>query len=157
MKARTTHRGAVVALTLALASACRLVAMDSTARCFTGGLRQFALYRDQGCRLAGGRIVDVDHITEHHHGGPTEAGNGQGLGKLAHVVKDHPAIGVTALPVEPVGDGLDHLRAHAPDVEWTLPTGHRHRSTPPPALGPGSRPHDDQPRPGPPQPDRPAH
>ncbi len=32
----------------------RLVAMDSTARCFTGGLRFFALWRDQDCRLSGG-------------------------------------------------------------------------------------------------------
>ena len=131
----------------------RLVAMDAKTRRFAGGLRQFALYRDQQCRLSGGRIVDVDHIDEHNLGGPTVAGNGQGLGKGAHVVKDHPGVGVAALPTQPVGDGLDHLRAHAPDVEWTLPTGHRHRSTPPPALGPGS--HPDQPEPLAPHHDQP--
>ena len=101
----------------------RLVAMDAKTRRFAGGLRQFALYRDQQCRLSGGRIVDVDHIDEHRLGGPTVAGNGQGLGKDAHVVKDHPGIGVAALPTQPVGDGLDRYRAHAPDIEWTLPTG----------------------------------
>jgi len=118
----------------------RLVAMDSTARCFTGGLRRFALYRDQHCRLSGGRIVDVDHIAEHRSGGATAAANAQALGKLAHVLKDHPAITVSPLAPIQLGDGLDHLRANAPDVEWTLPTRRSRLSEPPPALGPGSRP-----------------
>jgi len=118
----------------------RLVAMDSTTRCFSGGLRKFALYRDQHCRLSGGRIVDVDHIAEHRSGGKTSATNAQALGKLAHVLKDHPAITVTPLTSIQLGDGLDHLRANAPDVEWKLPTGRTRLSEPPPALGPGSRP-----------------
>jgi len=118
----------------------RLVAMGSVARCFTGPLRQFELCRDQSCRLTGGPVVDVDHIREHQHGGTTEAGNGQSLGKLAHVLKDHPGITVRALLPAQVGDGLDHLRIHAPDIEWKLPSGHRYRLTPPPALGHGSRP-----------------
>ena len=124
----------------------RLVAMDSTARCFTGGLRRFALYRDQDCRLTGGRIVDVDHIVEHRHSGATTAVNAQALGKFAHVAKDHPAITVTPLPPIRIGDGLDHLRAHAPDLEWRLPTGRTRQSEPPPAVGHGSRPeHPDPP------------
>ena len=102
----------------------RLVAMDSTARCFTGGLRSFALWRDQDCRLSGGRIADVDHIDDHRHGGPTAAANGQGLGKGVHIVKDHPAITVRALPPTlDASDALNRLRAHAPDIEWTMPTG----------------------------------
>jgi hypothetical protein len=57
------------------------------------------------------------------------------------VLKDHPGVNVTALPPLTVGDGLDHLRVHAPDVEWRWPSGHTHRCQPPAALGPGSRPH----------------
>jgi len=72
----------------------RLLAMDSSARCFEGGLRQFDLYRDQRCRLSGGRIVDIDHVEEAAKGGPTSAGNGQGLAKNPHVIKDHPQISV---------------------------------------------------------------
>ncbi len=116
----------------------RLVAMDSSARFFAGGLRQFVLARDQSCRFGGGQIVDVDHVIDRHRGGPTTAANGQSLGKLAHVLKDHPGISVTTLPPVAVGDGLDHLRAHAPDVEWTLPTGDTRINSPPPVLGPGS-------------------
>ncbi|CAN5558317.1 HNH endonuclease signature motif containing protein [soil metagenome] len=118
----------------------RLVAMDSTARCFTGGLRSFALWRDRDCRLSGGRIADIDHIDDHRHGGPTAAANGQGLGKGVHIVKDHPAITVRALPPTlEASDVLSRLRAQAPDIEWTMPTGHTHTRPPPPALGHGSR------------------
>ncbi|MDQ3326014.1 MAG: 13E12 repeat family protein [Actinomycetota bacterium] len=119
----------------------RLLAMDSNARLFTGDLRNFAMWRDQGCRVSGGQVVDIDHIREHRHGGQTAAANGQSLSKLAHVLKDHPGVNVTALPPLTVGDGLDHLRVHAPDVEWRWPSGHTHRCQPPAALGPGSRPH----------------
>lgn len=118
----------------------RLVAMDSAARLFTGDLRRFAVWRDQSCRLSDGRIVDVDHVLEHRHGGGTTAANAQSLGKLAHVLKDHPGIRVTTHPPPAGGDGLDRLRAHAPDVEWELPTGRTRRLAPPPALGLGSRP-----------------
>jgi hypothetical protein len=33
---------------------------------------------------------------------------------------------------------LERLRDNAPDIEWTLPTGHRYTTEPPPALGHGS-------------------
>ncbi|MBA2738953.1 MAG: DUF222 domain-containing protein [Nocardioidaceae bacterium] len=117
----------------------RLLAMDSTARLFSGGLRQFALNRDQLCRLSGGRIVDVDHVHEHQDGGPTSAANGQSLGKLAHVVKDHP--GITVRTTNGLA-GLDRLRAHSPDIVWTMPTGHTYVRPPPPVLGEGSQPVD---------------
>ena len=45
--------------------------MDSTARCFTGRLRDFCLWRDQVCRIAGGRIAEVDHRHEAQAQGPT--------------------------------------------------------------------------------------
>ncbi len=126
----------------------RLVAMDSTARCFVGGLRQFAVCRDHDSRLGGGRIVDVDHIVDHHAGGPTSAGNAQSLGKLPHVLKDHPAITVQALAPASRGDGLDQLRIHTPGIGWRLPSGRTHTSRPPPALGLGSGP-DPPPHPNP--------
>ncbi len=112
----------------------RLVAMDSTARCFVGGLRQFALFRDQDCRLSGGRIADIDHIKERQDGGPTSAINGQGLGKGVHIAKDHPGISARAAPT------AAGLSAHAPDIEWTMPIGHTYTRPPSPALGHGSRP-----------------
>ena len=118
----------------------RLLAMDSTARCFTGGLRQFELYRDQHCRLTGGRIRDIDHVDEAVNGGPTTAGNGQGLAKNPHIIKDHADIHVAVDSSEPVGDGVDGLRVNAPSVVWTMPTGHSYPLAPPPALGEGSRP-----------------
>jgi hypothetical protein len=33
---------------------------------------------------------------------------------------------------------LEQLHDNAPDIEWTLPTGHRYTTEPPPALGHGS-------------------
>ena len=45
----------------------RLVQMDSTARRFTGTLRQFTTWRDHTDRLTGDTIADIDHIRDHHH------------------------------------------------------------------------------------------
>ncbi|MBA2530853.1 MAG: hypothetical protein H0V23_01940 [Nocardioidaceae bacterium] len=118
----------------------RLLAMESSARCFEGGLRQFDLYRDQRCRLSGGRIRAIDHVKEVQDGGPTSAGNGQGLAKNPHVVKDHPGVTVNVDTGPLLGDDLDTLRENAPNVTWTMPTGHSYQMAPPPALGEGSRP-----------------
>ena len=125
----------------------RLVAMDSKARRFTGGLRQFALYRDQNDRLTGGTIRDLDHIIDHDRGGPTTAANAQGLARRTHTLKDHPAIRAQTQAPNPQRDGLDHYRAHAPDVRWTMPTGHHYDSPPPPVLGYGSDPAEADPPP----------
>ena len=125
----------------------RLVAMDSKARRFTGGLRQFALYRDQNDRLTGGTIRDLDHIIDHDRGGPTTAANAQGLARRTHTLKDHPAIRAQTLTPNPQRDGLDHYRTHAPDVRWTMPTGHHYDSAPPPVLGYGSDPAEAEPPP----------
>ncbi|MGI8675636.1 MAG: hypothetical protein ACR2JT_01725, partial [Nocardioidaceae bacterium] len=118
----------------------RLLAMESSARCFEGGLRQFDLYRDQRCRLSGGRIRAIDHVKEVQDGGPTSAGNGQGLAKNPHVVKDHPEVTVNVDTGPLLGDDLDTLRENAPNVTWTMPTGHSYQLPPPPTLGEGSRP-----------------
>ncbi|MGI8901119.1 MAG: hypothetical protein ACR2HA_09345, partial [Nocardioides sp.] len=73
-------------------------------------------------------------------GGPTTAGNAQGLAKNPHVVKDHPGVSVEAETPQPAGDALDELRCNAPAITWTMPTGHSYRLPPPPALDWGSRP-----------------
>ena len=120
----------------------RLVQMDSTARRFTGTLRQFTTWRDHTDRLTGDTIADIDHIQDHHQHGPTAAHNGQGLSRRTHTLKDHPRVHAKTEPDRPWGDGLDHHRHNAPDIDWTLPNGTTHTSRPPPALGPGSDPTD---------------
>ena len=120
----------------------RLLTMESRARRFEGGLRSFGVWRDQVDRLTGGRLADLDHVRPRRAGGPTSAGNAQGLGQLTNrVVKERPDVRVRTLPVRPRGDGIDRFRRNAPDIEWTLPSGRRHVSPPPPVLGPGSDPH----------------
>ncbi|MDF2966706.1 MAG: hypothetical protein K0Q93_484 [Nocardioidaceae bacterium] len=129
----------------------RLLAMDSSSRFFTGRLRDFCVWRDQVCRLGGGRIAEVDHRDEVQAQGPTSARNGQSVARLSHRIKDHP--GITARVVDPgsapasgptaaddPGPWLGALRAAAPEVEWQMPTGHTYLSVPPPVLGPGARP-----------------
>ncbi len=120
----------------------RLVQMDSTARRFTGTLRQFTTWRDHTDRLTGDTIADIDHIHDHHHGGPTAAHNGQGLSRRSHTLKDHPRVHAKTKPDRPWGDGIDSYRTNAPDIDWTLPNNTTHTSRPPPALGPGSDPTD---------------
>ncbi len=120
----------------------RLVQMDSTARRFTGTLRQFTTWRDHTDRLTGDTIADIDHIHDHHHGGPTAAHNGQGLSRRSHTLKDHPRVHAKTKPHRPWGDGIDSYRTNAPDIDWTLPNTTTHTSRPPPALGPGSDPTD---------------
>jgi hypothetical protein len=119
----------------------RLLAMDSTARFFTGRLRDFCVWRDQVCRLAGGRIAEVDHRTEVQAQGPTTAHNAQSLARLSHRIKDHPGITARVVDERRADDSaLANLRAASPALEWELPSGHRYPSPPPPALGPAARP-----------------
>ena len=117
----------------------RLLAADAATRCYEGTLRRFTLCRDQHSRFpySTTRIADIDHLVEHSQGGPTTAGNGQGLDKGAHVVRDHPGVRVSALPILTTAQ-LDDLRANAPTIRWHMPTGHSYDSRPPPALGWGS-------------------
>ena len=102
-----------------------LVAMDSRRRTFTGGLRHFLVLRDQTCRTpwCDAPIRHVDHITPDADGGPTSADNGQGLCESCNYTKQ-------------LAGWLSRLRSDEADgvhtVETTTPTGHRHRSHPPP-------------------------
>ncbi len=104
------------------------VAATSTGRrFFTGPLRALIGWRDVTCRMpvCDSRITDVDHITAHTTGGPTAAGNGQGLSARCHHLRDLPGW---------------HVGGTAASSTWTTPTGHRYTSRPPPALGWASEP-----------------
>ena len=108
----------------------RLLAMESAAKLFTGGLRQFCAWRDQTDRLTGSRLSDIDHVHPRSDHGPTTAANGQGLGILTNrVIKQHPDVTVHTLPPVQRGDGLDRLPGPRP----------RHRMDP--ALRPHPHPH----------------
>jgi hypothetical protein len=110
-----------------------LVAMESTRREFTGGLRRFVVARDQVCRTpwCDAPIRHADHIKPVAEGGPTSAANGQGLCEACNYTKQTTGWRIRARP-----DGA---------VETTTPTGHRYLSRtpqiahpPPPAPDPGS-------------------
>ncbi|CAN5477148.1 hypothetical protein BH10ACT10_BH10ACT10_23730 [soil metagenome] len=104
----------------------RLVAMESTRRCFTGLLRRFVVLRDQVCRTSwcDAPIRHVDHPTPAGAGGETSAVNAQGLCEACNYAKEAPGW---------------HTRPRAVGLlESTTPTGHRHRSRAPapPRAGP---------------------
>ncbi len=116
----------------------RLLAMDAQTRCFEGVHRKFGIWRDQHSRFpySSTRIADLDHVRKYASGGSTTAGNGQGLDKGSHVLRDHPGVAVTAMPTTTLPTTtLPVLRANAPNIRWTLPTGHTYDSRPPPAMG----------------------
>jgi hypothetical protein len=100
---------------------------DSRSRRFYGALRKLIRLSVQHCRgpacLA--KIVDFDHLDEYHRGGRTKRVNGQGLSKGCHRMRDHPQVTVTRDP-----------QSNA--VTWTLPSGQRATTLPPPALGYGT-------------------
>ncbi|MGX5715946.1 HNH endonuclease [Arthrobacter sp. MAHUQ-56] len=103
----------------------QLVAMDSKARLFPPGLKRYLQIRDDTCRTpyCDAPIRHHDHIMSWQNGGPTTAGNGQGLCEACNHTKETP--GWTAKPVP----GPRHT------VETTTPTGHTYRSTAPPLPG----------------------
>ena len=121
----------------------RLVQMDSTARKFTGTLRQFTTWRDHTDRLTGGVIADIDHIHDHHQHGPTAAHNGQGLSRRTHTLKDHPASTQRPNPTGPGVTGSTTTGTTPPTSTGPCPTNHPHQpatTSPRPGLRP-HRPH----------------
>jgi hypothetical protein len=107
----------------------RLISMDTGKRRFTGALRKFICYRDGTSRrpYSSAPIYDIDHIVRHVDGGPTSAGNGEGIGKYDHVLLDLPGWASEAID----GDAANGVR-------WTTPTGHVYDNHPPPILGYGN-------------------
>lgn len=102
-----------------------LVAMDSKARRFTGGLAAFLRLRDRGCREAwcDAPARHLDHAEAYADGGQTSAENGQGICEPHNYAKQ--AIGWSAQP----RPGPRHT------IETTTPTGHTYLGTAP-RLGP---------------------
>lgn len=102
-----------------------LVGMDSRARLFPPGLRRFLGTRDDRCRTpyCDAPIRHYDHVTAHQAGGPTSAGNGQGLCEACNHTKELPGWKAQVAP------GARHT------VQVTTPTGHSYRSTAPPQPG----------------------
>jgi hypothetical protein len=100
---------------------------DPRRRRFDGALAKLLIYRDQHCRdrFCDAPIRHLDHIQTHATGGPTTPANGRGVCERGNHVKQMP--GWTVRLIDPTR----HL------VETTTPTGHTHRSVPPPAPGMG--------------------
>jgi hypothetical protein len=104
-----------------------LVAMESRARRFPKGLAAFIGLRDQTCRTpyCDAPIRHRDHARPRHRGGATCAANGLGACERCNYAKEAAGWRVTT--------GYDKGRHTA---EFVTPTGHRYRSTAPPAPGP---------------------
>jgi hypothetical protein len=103
-----------------------LVAMEARSRTFPAALGLFIDLRDQSCRTpwCDAPIRHRDHVVPDAAGGPTSAGNGQGLCEACNQAKEAPGFAATA------HDGV---------VTTTTPTGHQVRSRAP-ALPPGDPP-----------------
>jgi hypothetical protein len=109
----------------------QLIAMDSKARCFPKNLGAFIDLRDLTCRnpWCDAPIAHRDHPWAVAAGGPTTAGNSQGLCEACNYAKQAPGWRARTVLGEP---------RHT--VETITPTGHRYRSTapPPPGTPPGT-------------------
>ena len=103
-----------------------LVAMESRRRIFPRGLRRFVVVRDQVCRTpwCGAPIRHIDHVVPAAAGGPTSAGNGQGLCVACNLAREAP--GMVAAPGPRDTDG---------SVTTRTATGHEYTSRPPPVPG----------------------
>ena len=97
----------------------QLVAMDSRARLFPSGARRLLLARDQICRTpwCDAPIRQMDHVTSHRRGGPTELVNAQGLCAACNLTKE--------------AAGWRQDRNDTGVVMITTPTGHTQDSRPP--------------------------
>jgi hypothetical protein len=98
-----------------------LVAMDSRARRFDGGLAAFLRLRDRGCRenYCDAPVRHLDHAQGYADEGLTSAENGQGICESHNYAKQ--AIGWSAQP----RPGPRHT------IETTTPTGHTYVSVAP--------------------------
>lgn len=103
--------------------------VDTKRRRFDGPLRELISHRDQLCRTpwCGAPIRHGDHVRDFASGGPTTAGNGQGLCARCNLTVAEP--GWAKAAVRPDAGG-------APIVITTTPTGTRYASFAPPALYP---------------------
>ncbi|WP_040003943.1 DUF222 domain-containing protein [Gordonia alkanivorans] len=103
-----------------------LVAMESKSRTFPAALAHFVRLRDQRCRTpyCGAPIAEIDHAKPHRHDGPTSEANADGICVTHNRAKEADGWGYS---VRMAGD----IRV----IDVITPTGGRHRSTAPPAIG----------------------
>ncbi|MET3903188.1 DUF222 domain-containing protein [Paenarthrobacter sp. 4246] len=102
-----------------------LLATDSKARLFPGGLRRFIETRDDSCRTpyCDAPIRHIDHVVPWRSGGKTSLANGAGLCEACNHTKENPGWSTKAMP----GD------VHT--LEISTPTGHSYQSKAPPLPG----------------------
>jgi hypothetical protein len=108
-----------------------LVAMDSRRRLFPAGLRRYLTTRDGTCRTpwCNAPIRHADHIHPHARGGPTTAGNGEGLCIRCNLTDNLPGFHTRVTDPGPTSGSP---RPHT--TELTTPAGHTYTSTAPPVL-----------------------
>ncbi len=106
-----------------------LMAMESTRRTFTGGLRRLLIARDGTCTTpwCDAPIAHLDHVVPHADGGPTTAHNGRGLCARCNYTQQHPGWRARPETAPP-----HRWRRHT--IVTTTPTGHRYASNAPPVL-----------------------
>ncbi|WP_425862436.1 HNH endonuclease [Arthrobacter sp. TWP1-1] len=105
-----------------------LLAMDSRARLFPEGIKEFLRLQDQRCQTpyCDAPIREYDHVKAYAAGGATSVENGQGLCSACNQEKE--AEGWMSEPAEAPGAG-------PPGVILSTPTGHRYVSTAPALPG----------------------
>ncbi|MCT9870515.1 HNH endonuclease [Paenarthrobacter aurescens] len=102
-----------------------LLAADSKARVFAGGLRRFIETRDDTCRTpyCDAPIRHIDHVVPWRSGGQTNLANGAGLCEACNHTKENPGWGTRA------------VRADVHTLEIRTPTGHTYQSKAPSLPG----------------------
>ncbi|WP_207596069.1 HNH endonuclease signature motif containing protein [Arthrobacter sp. D5-1] len=105
-----------------------LLATDSKARLFAGGLRRFIETRDDTCRTpyCDAPIRHIDHVVPWRAGGKTSLANGAVLCEACNHIKENAGWTTRAV----------HADVHT--LEISTPTGHTYQSKAPPM--PGHRP-----------------
>ncbi|MGA7205512.1 MAG: DUF222 domain-containing protein [Specibacter sp.] len=112
-----------------------LLAMDSRARLFPEGMKEFLRLRDQRCATpwCDAPIRQYDHIKAYAAGGPTTVSNGQGLCIACNQTKETPGWLTQSNQPEDTGttsgDGVA-----PPGTRITTPTSHHYATQPPPLL-----------------------
>ncbi|WP_129545569.1 HNH endonuclease [Arthrobacter dokdonensis] len=117
-----------------------LLTMDSRARIFPDGMKEFLRLQYQRCAnpYCGAPIRHYDHIKSWAAGGPTSTTNGQGLCAACNQAKEAP--GWLAEPANGPPPGAESPDAESPDASLprtttSTPTGHRYTSVAPPLPG----------------------
>lgn len=110
-----------------------LLAMDSRARLFPDGMKEFLRLRDQRCQTpyCDAPIREYDHVKAYAAGGATTLENGQGLCAACNQAKES---------LNWSFERNTGLEGSATTTETRTPTGRRYVSTAPPLPGPSQHP-----------------